>query len=117
MPLAVIDSAFDTNSLFATVQDGFLIYYSSVVDGVLWCPDCRDVEDLVKQTFSADDGPKGVIVYVGDRPEWKTNSNKFRSEPFNIQSVPTIVKIKNAKEVGRLVDEHISPQLSAFVKD
>jgi hypothetical protein len=32
--------------------------------------DCRDVEDIIKRTFaSADDGPSGLIVYVGQKSE------------------------------------------------
>jgi len=41
--------------------------------------DCRDVEDIIARTFSPPDGPSGLIVYVGQRPEYVTsNSSAFR---------------------------------------
>ena len=35
--------------------------------------DCRDVEDIITRTFSPPDGPSGLIVYVGQRPEYVTS--------------------------------------------
>ncbi|KAJ7631243.1 hypothetical protein FB45DRAFT_561021 [Roridomyces roridus] len=35
----------------------FLIFYSSIVDEKMWCPDCRAVDDVVQQTFAAADAP------------------------------------------------------------
>ena len=35
--------------------------------------DCRDVEDIIARTFSPPDGPSGLIVYVGQRPEYVTS--------------------------------------------
>jgi hypothetical protein len=40
--------------------------------------DCRGVEDLVARTFSPLDGPSGLIIYVGQRPEYVT----FSLPPF-----------------------------------
>ena len=37
--------------------------------------DCRDVEDVVARTFSPPDGPSGLIVYVGQRPEYVTSDS------------------------------------------
>lgn len=31
--------------------------------------DCRDVEDIVQNTFAAPDGPSGLVVWVGSRSE------------------------------------------------
>jgi len=76
--------------------------------------DCRDVEDLVARTFSPADGPSGLIIYVGQRPEWKTEENIFRSAPWRIQSIPTIVKLKDAVETGRLVEGEIISDLSTL---
>jgi len=114
------------------------------------------VEDLVARTFSPPDGPSGLIIYVGQRPEyvtrvtlpppfadpdrlgkravsvsvsdqsphlslscpavstfpfrfsplisyrhlfprWRTEANVFRSAPWRIQSIPTIVKLKDVR--------------------
>jgi len=99
-----------------TASEEYLIFYSSIVNGRLWCPDCNAVDGLVKSTFSSEDAPSALIIYVGDRPTWKSPSNVFRGEPFKIQSVPTILKIQNGKEVGRLVDNEITPGLANFIR-
>lgn len=40
---------------------------SSYADGR--AQDCRDIEQLVKDTFSNPHVPDALIVYVGDRPQ------------------------------------------------
>ncbi|KAJ4485750.1 hypothetical protein J3R30DRAFT_3441649 [Lentinula aciculospora] len=115
MPIHVADSSTTAESL-SEVSDEYLIFYSSVVDGQMWCPDCLAVEELVKDIFSSADAPSALIVYTGDRPTWKSPSNIFRSGPFGVQCVPTIVKVQNGKEVGRLIDQgEIIPGLANFV--
>ncbi|KIK07244.1 hypothetical protein K443DRAFT_87470 [Laccaria amethystina LaAM-08-1] len=79
----------------------FLIFYSSIVDGQLWCPDCRHVEQLVNDTLLSSD-LDAVIVYVGDQP-WK------------VSSVPTIIRLRDGKEEGRLVDQDIKGGLADFI--
>ncbi|KAK5996355.1 hypothetical protein PT974_01689 [Cladobotryum mycophilum] len=60
---------------------------------------------LIK-VFGDDSAPTAHIVRVGQRSEWKGNlQNKYRNEPYNIQGVPTVVKIEYGKEVARLGDE------------
>ncbi|KAJ3829395.1 hypothetical protein F5880DRAFT_454722 [Lentinula raphanica] len=116
MPIYTADSATTPESLTKASED-FLIFYSSIVNGQMWCPDCLAVEDLVKNTFSSEDAPSALIVYAGDRPTWKSPTNPFRSGPLAVQCVPTIVKIQNGKEVGRLVDQgEIKPGLASFVQ-
>ncbi|KAF8971733.1 hypothetical protein BDZ97DRAFT_1141472 [Flammula alnicola] len=117
MPLYVADGSIDPLTL-KTVPEHYIIFYSSIVHGEMWCPDCRAVEQLVKETFSNEDsGPEGLIVYVGDRTQWKTPSNIYRQEPWHISSVPTIVKLIDGKEVSRLVDDAaILKELATFVK-
>ncbi|WVR07957.1 hypothetical protein IAU60_005000 [Kwoniella sp. DSM 27419] len=84
----------------------FLVFYSDVVDGRMWCPDCRDVEQTVKDAFDAPDKPKGIIYWVGTVAEWRTPKNKARVD-WNVNSVPTILRIENGKETGRLVESEI----------
>ncbi|KAF9567776.1 hypothetical protein CPC08DRAFT_519164 [Agrocybe pediades] len=116
MPLHFADGSIDVKTL-QTVPEDFIIFYSSVVDGQMWCPDCRAVDHLVQQVFS-DDGPDALIVYVGDRGQWKTPSNIYRQAPWHVTGVPTIVRQKEGKEVGRLSDEtEILEKLASFVKD
>ncbi|KAI9452540.1 hypothetical protein BJY52DRAFT_1226047 [Lactarius psammicola] len=77
--------------------------------------DCRNVEEIIQRTFALADGPTGLIVYVGQRIEWKTGANFFRAAPWRIRSIPTVVKLQGAKEVGRLVEGQISSDLPTFV--
>jgi len=102
MPLTVVA---DASELHVPDTDTFLIFYSSRdEDGKLWCPDCVAVDGLVQEKFSPADGPSGLIVHVGQRDEWKTPSNTFRGEPWKIQYIPTIIRIRDGKDDVRLVD-------------
>ncbi|KAI9638780.1 uncharacterized protein MKK02DRAFT_41807 [Dioszegia hungarica] len=103
----------------------YLIFYSSIVDGPngqpkqMWCPDCRDVEGIVKATFGGAKQPKAVIWWVGEKAEsrWRTPTNHARSH-WNVQSVPTILRLEEGKETARLVEGEILDQdrLAEFVK-
>jgi len=87
-----------------------LIFYASIVDGKMWCRDCRDVEDLVKKTFESNNEWLGVIIYVGDRPTWRDSNNTFRKE-WGLTGVPTLVTLNtNGKEERRLVEHEITPK-------
>ncbi|TBU49980.1 hypothetical protein BD309DRAFT_946134 [Dichomitus squalens] len=97
------------------VKSEYLIFFSSRGEGgKLWCPDCVAVEDLVKQTFESAEGPSGTIVYVGQRSEWKTPSNPFRAQPWNVQSVPTVIRIRDG---ARLVEQEIREKLESFIRE
>jgi len=100
MPLTVSE---DIPSSFGTT---FLIFYASRdVNGRMWCPDCRDVEEHVKETFES--SPQtGLIIYVGNKPTWKSPDNRFR-QSHNISSIPTIVRLDNGKETARLIEGEI----------
>ncbi|PPQ79409.1 hypothetical protein CVT25_002679 [Psilocybe cyanescens] len=115
MPLYTADGSIDPVSL-KSVPEKFIIFYSSIVDGEMWCPDCRVVDKLVQNTFSQD-GPAALIVYVGDRGQWKTASNAYRQEPWKITTVPTIVRLKDGEEEARLEDPGpIQQGVATFVK-
>jgi hypothetical protein len=114
MPLRIVEHTTGISSP-ADIKENFLIFFSSVVNGKLWCPDCEAVNDLIQETFGVADGPSALIVHVGEKAEWKSLSNKFRGAPWNIQSVPTIIRINNSKEDGRLVDREIHDHLASFV--
>ncbi|KAF8323998.1 thioredoxin-like protein [Clavulina sp. PMI_390] len=84
--------------------------------GRSWCPDCRDVDDAVEKSFTPEDAPTGVMIYVGNKPEWKDLTNHFRGD-YNISSIPTIIKLEDGKEVGRLVENEITEtNLAKFFK-
>ncbi|KAL5495097.1 hypothetical protein ACEPAI_559 [Sanghuangporus weigelae] len=92
----------------------YLVFYSSVdkISNQMWCPDCRRVEDIVCTAFEPADAPSALIVYVGLRRDWKGNSNNpFRGSPWNISSVPTILR----RDGARLVDDEIDEEsLASF---
>jgi len=114
MPLRIITDSDPTSLL--DQPERFLIFYSSVVEGKLWCQDCVAVDDLVQQAFTSDDSPAALIVYVGDRPTWKASSNPYRGEPWTVSAIPTIIKVQDGKEVARLVDTQITEKLLEFIK-
>ncbi|KAK0208915.1 hypothetical protein DFS33DRAFT_1380403 [Desarmillaria ectypa] len=117
MPLHIADETFtESTPKPEEIKHDYLIFYSSIVDDQLWCPDCRVVDGLVKDTFESDESPSALIVYVGDRPTWKTPANKFRGYPWKIESVPTIIKLKDGIESSRLVDSEISAGLQEFTQ-
>lgn len=74
------------------------------------------MDELINATFSSEDGPRGTIIYVGDRAtyvashqyhqlavdectaflyaySWKVSDNKYRGAPFNVTSIPTVIKV------------------------
>ncbi|KAI9448848.1 hypothetical protein F5148DRAFT_1153314 [Russula earlei] len=116
MPLNTTPNPLQLSS-YEDIKEKFVIFYASRDEsGTMWCPDCREVEDLIARTFAPSDGPSGLIVYVGQRPEWKTDANVFRSAPWRIRSIPTVVKLENATEVDRLVEDEIVSGLAGLVR-
>ncbi|KAF8274025.1 hypothetical protein EI94DRAFT_1714551 [Lactarius quietus] len=105
MPLDTIEDPFELSS-YESVKQDFVIFYAS-----------RDDDGKISHRthFAPADGPSGLIVYVGQRIEWKTGSNFFRATPWRIRSIPTVVKLQGSKEVGRLVEDEIAGDLLAFV--
>ncbi|KAF5024376.1 hypothetical protein F66182_3563 [Fusarium sp. NRRL 66182] len=70
-----------------------------------WCPDVRNALPALNAVFGGASAPKLYLVRVGLRDEWKDPKNKFRHPPYSLQGVPTVVKVKNGKEVERLGDK------------
>lgn len=85
MPFSTVPEDTDLTSLRQAPGLKFLVFYSSIVDGQLWCPvqvqkqtrwplvlnnqkDCRRVEQLVNHKLLSS-GLDVIIVYVGDRHE------------------------------------------------
>ncbi|WOO82161.1 Thioredoxin domain-containing protein 17 [Vanrija pseudolonga] len=85
----------------------FLVFFSSKVDGRLWCGDCRNTEHVVQETFGGADKPKAVLYWVGDKTEWKNPENQARTE-WKITNIPTIVRLdESGKEVARIVEDDL----------
>ncbi|KAH8832718.1 hypothetical protein DL96DRAFT_1704772 [Flagelloscypha sp. PMI_526] len=116
MPLKTTTDVSDP-SAFKNVSEDYLIFFSSIVDGRLWCPDCRAVEPKVKEVFDKPDGPSALLVYVGDKPTWKDKGHILREDPWNVKTVPTVIKKQDGVEVSRLEDDDIgSSKLDELVK-
>ncbi|KAF4962383.1 hypothetical protein FSARC_9549 [Fusarium sarcochroum] len=94
----------DANTPPTTTDDThYVVYFASGEPS--WCPDCRDALPALNAVFGDNSAPTAHIVRVGSREEWKGNSkNKYRNAPYNIQGVPTVVKVKYGQDVGRLGD-------------
>lgn len=107
MPLEEVELSFDAE-LLKNRTSRFIVFFSSRVDGRLWCPDCVAVEGLVDNTFRSEHSLHGVLVYVGQRAEWKSENCIFRRKPWCIITIPTIVKLdKDGNEVDRLVENDL----------
>ncbi|KAL4069841.1 hypothetical protein V8B97DRAFT_642292 [Scleroderma yunnanense] len=101
MPLEEVELPFDTESL-KNGSNQFIIFFSSRVDGTLWCGDCAAVEELVNETFRPEDGQQGILVYVGLKVEWKSADSIFRGEPWNLTAIPTIIKLNKVRQFTTL---------------
>jgi hypothetical protein len=62
-----VAKALNTNSS----KPAYLVVYASVVDGRMWCGDCRDAEPFVNAKFGKS-GKTATVVYAGSKPEWVT---------------------------------------------
>ncbi|KAI5464800.1 hypothetical protein BGZ63DRAFT_421794 [Mariannaea sp. PMI_226] len=81
----------------------YVVYFASGEPS--WCPDCVRAVAPLKSVFGSESAPTAYIVRVGSREEWRgVPTNKYRQAPYNIQGVPTIVRVENGVEVARLGD-------------
>lgn len=63
-----------------------------------WCSDCRKsqpVIDKVVEEFKFNDLLEFAIVEVGQRDEWKSKDNPFRTHKLQVTAVPTLISIKS----------------------
>ncbi|KAK7415977.1 hypothetical protein QQZ08_012170 [Neonectria magnoliae] len=81
----------------------YVVYFASGEPS--WCPDCQEALPALNNVFGPDSAPTAYIVRVGSFQEWRgPKKNKYRSPPYSIEGVPTVVKIENGKEIARLGD-------------
>ncbi|KAJ3521685.1 hypothetical protein NM208_g13179 [Fusarium decemcellulare] len=93
----------DADTPPTTDDTHYVVYFASGEPS--WCPDCRDAVPALQSVFGSDSAPTAHIVRVGSFAEWKGNpKNKYRNAPYNIQGVPTVVRVEHGKEVARLGD-------------
>ncbi|GJJ13175.1 hypothetical protein Clacol_007426 [Clathrus columnatus] len=97
-PAKVVDYTISSRSDTANIA-------SRDENGEMWCPDCRKVESVVKDMFARSD-KRGLVVYVGNKPEWKSEQNTYR-RAFGVQNIPSIIIIENGKETLRASEDEI----------
>ncbi|KAK6007330.1 hypothetical protein QM012_006338 [Aureobasidium pullulans] len=99
-------------------KTSFLVFYSSIVDGKMWCPDCVDVEPSVREAFDGADKPEAMLFYVGKKEEWRTLENVARVD-WNVRGIPTIIKLEEGKETARVTETEIldNSKWQAFLKN
>ncbi|CAO2647106.1 Nn.00g080280.m01.CDS01 [Neocucurbitaria sp. VM-36] len=88
----------------------FFVLFLSSIDSATkqpWCSDVRAALPLLDATFSAEDSPEVHYVYVGQKPEYKSPDNLYRTK-WNINSIPTLARYERigneVKETSRLVE-------------
>ncbi|KAH7886040.1 hypothetical protein F5I97DRAFT_1810045 [Phlebopus sp. FC_14] len=112
MPIREIEFLSEVESL-RNGKEKYLVFFSSRVEGKLWCPDCVAVEELIYKTFGPEQGPSAAVVYVGQRSEWKSPDNIFRREPWpRLTAIPTIIRLSDDI---RLVERDVTEKLLADI--
>ncbi|KAL7796677.1 hypothetical protein V8C37DRAFT_371124 [Trichoderma ceciliae] len=93
----------DADAPPSTTDAHYVVYFASGEPS--WCPDCRNAIPALQSVFGSDSSPSAYIIRAGSREEWRGNpNNKWRNAPFNINCLPTIVRVENGKEIARLGD-------------
>jgi thiol-disulfide isomerase/thioredoxin len=64
-----------------------------------WCPDCREALPAIESVFGKEDAPLLQVIKVGLREEWKSASNRWRGEPFQVTETPCIIKFVNVSHI------------------
>lgn len=62
-----------------------------------WCPDCRNskpIIDKIVEEFQFNQQLVLAIIQVGQKEQWKTDDNPFRSHDLQISAVPTLISLK-----------------------
>ncbi|KAK9900912.1 thioredoxin-like protein [Cystobasidium minutum MCA 4210] len=108
----ILTDAEDVKQVIAKATGpSYVMYYAD------WCPDCQNAAPILEKTFGNDKAPRAARVMVGERPLWKSSGNVFRQDPFKISNIPTLVRIEQGSEVGRLTEGEILDQerLAKFI--
>jgi len=89
----------DANTPPTSTDTHYVVYFASGEPS--WCPDCRDALPALNAVFGGASDPTAYIVRVGSREEWRgTPKNKYRNAPYNINGVPTVVKVQNVSLIS-----------------
>ncbi|KAM0755585.1 hypothetical protein T439DRAFT_320285 [Meredithblackwellia eburnea MCA 4105] len=104
-------------------EEHYLLFSSSLEErGRPWCRDCEAAQGPLAAVIPDN---ASSIVYVGDRETWNKPENPWKQAPFNIERIPTILKLKGEGSIedkitraNRLVEAEIleGSILRAFIK-
>ncbi|KAF7362229.1 Thioredoxin domain-containing protein 17-like protein [Mycena venus] len=103
MPIQTTDKLEANESLLT--QDGYVLFYASLVDGQPWCSDCRAIYDKVQKAFSRPERPPLTILQVGLEPEWKSPDNIFRGSPWKVSGIPTLFQVDKGAVAHRYEED------------
>lgn len=96
-----------------------ILYTSSRLDGVPWCPDCRAAEPVVAKALTKSEGVKYFVrAMVGDRNTWKSADCAFRTDPrLLLTCIPTLIRWDESGQLARLEDQQCADpgQLAKFL--
>ncbi|KAJ7818168.1 hypothetical protein B0H14DRAFT_1375954 [Mycena olivaceomarginata] len=65
----VIQTTDKTTNESLLTQDGYVLFYASLVDSQPWCSDCRAISDKVQKAFAGPDTLPLTIIEVGLKTE------------------------------------------------
>ena len=85
------------------VKDGDVVLYFKK-EG---CGPCRKMAPIVETLCDANDV---LLVYE----QFEFDKNTFNE--FKVQGLPTVIKLKDGEETGRLVGLHTIPEIDSLIK-
>ncbi|KAL8283242.1 hypothetical protein RQP46_006020 [Phenoliferia psychrophenolica] len=106
-----------------TADAYFLVFSASLGErGRPW-----DCENVLGPLAVALKDREASTIYVGNRDEWNAESNPFRQAPFNVERVPTVLRLpgdwkgtveERVASASRIVEADIleGSKLRAFLK-
>ncbi|GAA6037918.1 hypothetical protein JCM8097_009490 [Rhodosporidiobolus ruineniae] len=132
MPLLFPGNPQSPESVLSQTKDAspdkphYLVFFSSPDEntGKPWCPDCADVQEDVGRLVPE---KQSTLVFVGSREEWRKPDNPFRAAPYNVNKIPTIIKVtqgggdaaaNSLESAPRLIETELRDRskFEAFVK-
>ena len=71
------------------------------------CGPCKKMAPIVEEICNANDV---LLVYN----EFEFNKEEFAN--YKVQGIPTVIKLKDGRETGRLVGLHSIPEIDSLIK-
>lgn len=103
LPIKVITD----ETLKADVLDSPKVFFLAV--GAEWCPDCRRAAPFFAQFANTYKDQAGFGAADSEK-------NPDIVEMFHVVNIPTMVAVKDGKEVDRIVEVRTPSELKAFIE-